>query len=394
MFTRFILLALIFLMLPTIGQAEDTPVPPTKTKSLEIVRQLLEHEEKNKVALDKKAKKAEKDIAEVKDKLVDVTAKIRKNESRLKETEQRIQQSTVREQEITSRLEKDYGSISNTILALERMRRIPPELMIVRPGAPIEAAQTSMLLKNLIPALGHRADSLARDLSELEKIRQQLEKDKVELVEAKAELDKQYPAMQKLLQERESSFKSVNAAYRASAARAEQMAAEAQSLAELVQRLEDAPAPTQIDKPRPKKSARPSRAAKRAAGRGAILPVSGPVLASFGDHDEMGAEILGLKIKTPSKAIVVTPMDGTVKYAGTFRNYGQIVIVEHQSGLHSLVAGMSTTDVSTGQSLKSGEPIGYMPSASSQDGPLTLYYELRQNGDPVDPSSLFSDFKS
>lgn len=394
MFARFILFTVILLILPTTAWAEDTPVPPTKTKSLEIVRQLLEHEEKNKVALDKKAKKAEKDIAEVKDRLVAVTANIRKNESRLKETELRIQQSTVREQEITSRLEKDYGSISNTILALERMRRIPPELMIVRPGAPIEAAQTSMLLKNLIPALGHRADTLGRDLSELEKLQKQLESDKGALIQAKAELDKQYPAMQKLLQERESSFKSVNAAYRASAARAEQMAAEAQSLAELVQRLEDAPAPTQIDKPKPKKSARPSRAAKRAAGRGAILPVSGPVLASFGDHDEMGAEILGLKIKTPSKAIVVTPMDGTVKYAGTFRNYGQIVIVEHQSGLHSLVAGMSTTDVSTGQSLKSGEPIGYMPSASSQDGPLTLYYELRQNGDPVDPSSLFSDFKS
>lgn len=393
MFSRLIFLAALFLMLPITGRAEDTPVPPTKTKSLEIVRQLLEHEEKNKVALDKKAKKAEKDIAEVKDRLVAVTANIRKNESRLKETEQRIQQSTVRKQEITSRLEKDYGSISNTILALERMRRIPPELMIVRPGAPIEAAQTSMLLKNLIPALGHRADALARDLSELEKLQKQLESDKGALIQAKAELDKQYPAMQKLLQQRESSFKSANAAYRASAARAEQMAAEAQSLAELVQRLEEAPAPTQIDKPKPKKSAKASRAV-RAAGRGAILPVSGPLLARFGDHDEMGSEILGLKIKAPPKAIVVTPMDGTVKYSGTFRNYGQIVIVEHKSGMHSLMAGMSTTDVSTGQSLKSGEPIGYMPSASSQDGPLTLYYELRQNGDPVDPSSLFSDFKS
>lgn len=393
MFVRFIFVTVMLLMSSVSVWAEDTPVPPPKTKSLEIVRQQLVQEEKNKAALDKKAKKAEKDIAEVRDKLVAVTASIRKNEASLKDTEQRIQQSSIREQEITSRLEKDYGSISNTILALERMRRVPPELMIVRPGAPIEAAQTSMLLKNLIPALGHRADALARDLSELEKIQQQLEKDKAALVQAKAELDKQYPAMQKLLQQRESSFKSANAAYRASAARAEQMAAEAQSLAELVQRLEEDPTPTQIDKPKPKKSPKPSRAA-RAAGRGAILPVNGPLLARFGDYDEMGSEILGLKIKAPSKAIVVTPMDGTVKYSGTFRNYGQIVIVEHKSGLHSLVAGMSTTDVSTGQSLKSGEPIGYMPSASSQDGPLTLYYELRQNGDPVDPSSLFSDFKS
>lgn len=394
MIARFIFLTLMILMIPVSGQAEDTPVPPPKTKSLEIVRQQLEKEEKNKAALDKKAKKAEKDIADVKSKLVEVTASIRKNESSLKGIEHSIQLSSVREKEITDRLEKDYGSISNTILALERMRRVPPELMIVRPGAPIEAAQTSMLLKNLIPALGHRADALARDLSELEKIQQQLEKDKASLVQAKAELDKQYPAMQTLLQERESSFKSANAAYRASAARAEQMAAEAQSLAELVQRLEETPAPAQIDKPQPKKSSKPSRTAARVAGRGAILPVSGPLLARFGDHDEMGAEILGLKIKASSKAIVVTPMDGTVKYSGTFRNYGQIVIVEHKSGLHSLVAGMSTTDVSTGQSLKSGEPIGYMPSASSQDGPLTLYYELRQNGDPVDPSSLFSDFKS
>ncbi|MCM2344462.1 MAG: peptidoglycan DD-metalloendopeptidase family protein, partial [Alphaproteobacteria bacterium] len=67
---------------------------------------------------------------------------------------------------------------------------------------------------------------------------------------------------------------------------------------------------------------------------------------------------------------------------------------EHDSGYHSLIAGMAKANVGIGQELKTGDPLGFMPSSSSQDAPSTLYYELRHNGEPIDPATFFADLKT
>ena len=83
--------------------------------------------------------------------------------------------------------------------------------------------------------------------------------------------------------------------------------------------------------------------------------------------------------------MVVAPLGGIVRYAGTFRNYGKIVLIEHRNKFHSLVAGLGKVDTFVGQRVDAGEPIGALPTSSGR-----LYYELRYQGDPVNPSKKFS----
>lgn len=380
------------------------PAPPQKTQSLEILQNKIEEEKARQAQLSKQAKDAEKDIAAGKTKIVDLSANIRKNEDAQRALEKNVQELVAQEESLTHKLEQDRGSMATTILGLERMRRVPPELLIVRPGAPLETAQTAMLLGNLLPALNRRAQKLSEDIEKLHQVQTKLADDRKALLATKADLEKQNAELAKMMAAREKEFKTAHSAYRASASRAEQYAAEAKSLAELVARIEEdnkrttSLARERADEERPA----PNKPRKKIASGGkalkglgrAIWPVSGRTIAQFGDQDEMGGAVRGIKIGASAKSIVVTPLAGTVKYAGTFRNYGQLVIVEHNNGYHSLLAGLSRADVAIGQNLSGGEPLGYMPGSSSQNGPLTLYYELRHDGEAIDPSNLFSELKS
>jgi septal ring factor EnvC (AmiA/AmiB activator) len=91
-----------------------------------------------------------------------------------------------------------------------------------------------------------------------------------------------------------------------------------------------------------------------------------------------------LTIETRSSAQVVAPHDGKVVFAGNFRGYGQLLIIDHGEGYHSLLAGMSRIDGIIGQYLLSGEPVGVM--GSPKDGKPSLYIELRRNSQPINPA--------
>ena len=80
---------------------------------------------------------------------------------------------------------------------------------------------------------------------------------------------------------------------------------------------------------------------------------------------------------------MVSPYSGTIVFAGPFRSYGQLLIIEHGDGYHSLLAGLSRIDGTVGQWVAAGEPVGAM-APLSVGGP-SLYVELRHNGEPVDP---------
>ena len=91
----------------------------------------------------------------------------------------------------------------------------------------------------------------------------------------------------------------------------------------------------------------------------------------------------GITIETRADAQVVTPYDGEVVFAGRFRGYGQLLIIQHGEGYHTLLAGFSRIDSVLGQWLLAGEPVGVMGRGSN--GNPALYVELRRNGDAINP---------
>ena len=99
--------------------------------------------------------------------------------------------------------------------------------------------------------------------------------------------------------------------------------------------------------------------------------------------DAYGTTSKGLTIQTRQGAEIVAPYDGRVVYAGPFRGYGQILIIEHSEGYHSLLAGLSRIDAAAGQWVLAGEPVGAM--GQQETGEPELYLELRRNGRPINP---------
>ncbi len=104
-------------------------------------------------------------------------------------------------------------------------------------------------------------------------------------------------------------------------------------------------------------------------------------------------------VATQSGAIVTAPADGNVLYAGPFRSYGQLLILNAGDGYHVVLAGMSRISVVTGQPVLAGEPVGAMgearvaSSSASKDENATpeLYVEFRKDGKPVDPHPWWAD---
>jgi septal ring factor EnvC (AmiA/AmiB activator) len=115
-----------------------------------------------------------------------------------------------------------------------------------------------------------------------------------------------------------------------------------------------------------------------------IMPVRGQLVLAYGQR-AIGADSVskGISIQTRTRAQVVAPYDGQIVYAGEFRGYGQILIIEHGGRYHTLLAGLERIDAGAGQWILAGEPIGVM--GSSQEQFPELYLELRHAGQPVNP---------
>jgi septal ring factor EnvC (AmiA/AmiB activator) len=126
-----------------------------------------------------------------------------------------------------------------------------------------------------------------------------------------------------------------------------------------------------------------------ANARGTLpFPVVGRVVGRYGEESGAGLISKGITIETRPGAQVVSPHRGRVAFAGPFRGYGQLLIIEHGEAYHSLMAGLDRIDTVIGQLVFGGEPVGVM--GYPDDGKPSLYLELRRNNRPVDPLPWFA----
>jgi murein hydrolase activator len=121
------------------------------------------------------------------------------------------------------------------------------------------------------------------------------------------------------------------------------------------------------------------------------LPVNGARIREFGGPDGLGGTQKGLSIAARPGGEITAPCDGWVVYAGRFRSYGQLLILNAGGGYHVLLAGMERISVDLGQFVLTGEPVAVMgsgsqPSSTGTSGQPVLYVEFRKDGAPIDPS--------
>ncbi|MCK5296275.1 MAG: peptidoglycan DD-metalloendopeptidase family protein [Alphaproteobacteria bacterium] len=111
------------------------------------------------------------------------------------------------------------------------------------------------------------------------------------------------------------------------------------------------------------------------------FPARGKIIEKYGKVSRTGIHAKGITLKTRVGAQVIAPYDGTVLFSGPFRGYGQLLIIEHGDGYHTLLAGMEQINSVVRQKLLAGEPVGRM----NKKGQPKLYVELRRNGHPINP---------
>jgi len=333
----------------------------------------------------------------------------------------------------TAELKKRRGELSGTLAALQRMALRPPAAILVAPGKPDDAVRSGLLLRTAVPRIEARANAIADELAALTALHDRMAIRRGELTETGVALARERDRLAATVAEKETLFAAARADGTAEAKRVETLAREAGTLAELLERLEierrTAAAmprprprpdimPAAVPRPRPQ-AAEPARETPPAAeapreapqvaalppeapqtsppratlsptapsisrARGALSPpVEGKLVRRFGDRGELGERSRGASWQAREGAQIVAPWDGKIVFAGPFRAFGPILIIEHGEGYHSLIAGLGRIDVAAGQWVLAGEPVG---GAGPGDGnPANIYVELRHDGQPVDP---------
>jgi septal ring factor EnvC (AmiA/AmiB activator) len=204
--------------------------------------------------------------------------------------------------------------------------------------------------------------------------------------------------MARLVEERQKRQAETERALDAERRRALALARQAEDLKELLGRLErDTEAGAAAPDSAPAKPggtiAKLGPAIAFASAKGLLpMPVNGIKIRDFGSADRLGAVQKGISVATRASAQVTAPCDGWVVYAGPFRSYGQLLILNAGGGYHVLLAGMERISVDLGQFVLTGEPVAMMGGgprtaatvATDSSQPI-LYIEFRKDGTPIDP---------
>jgi len=125
-------------------------------------------------------------------------------------------------------------------------------------------------------------------------------------------------------------------------------------------------------------------------------PVKGNFLNKFGRNRDrkFNAYIVsnGINIKTQKGTAVRSVFKGKVLYTGTLEGYGNIIIVGHGMNYHSLYGHLDEIITTSGKSVRSGQIIGRSGDTGSTIGE-SLYFEMRHNGKPIEPTAWLSKLK-
>jgi len=344
--------------------------------------------------------------------LIEAASRLRTVEGRVADTEARLKPLDDSERGIRQSLGGRRAAISEVLASLQRIGRNPPPAMMVRPEDALASIRTAIMLGAVLPDMRIQAESLAADLSDLVRIRRDIAEEKERLQRDVAALTEERQRITLLMEERQKKQADTEKAIEEERRKTSSLARQVDNLKDLIGKIEqglDAKTRSErasvratqekslnsrIDLAALQDPGRLAPAVAFASARGHLpLPVNGVRIREFGAPDTLGSTEKGLTIATRAGAQVTVPCDGWVVYAGVFRNYGQVLILNAGGGYHVVLAGMERISVDVGQFVLTGEPVAIMGSGSQVAATLAsgsnqpvLYVEFRKDGTPVDPS--------
>ena len=403
---------------PAAPIARPEPITPEqkqeREQELRRIEQSLQRSQSENTQLGQEIALLRGDRARLSADLVATSQRVREAEARTTAAEQRVAALVASETALKRSLETRRETIIEVLASLQRLGRKPPPAVLVRPEDMLQAIRTSMLLGAVLPELRQEAEVIVADLGNLVRTRERLAAERDELAQGLERSRADSERVAALVAARQTQLESSESRLLEERRRVQQLVREAQTLKELISRMEaeiaSAGRAAAAARAVPPPSQNPAQAAALAPGalrdlarlqpkvafqdtKGTLfLPATGPVLKTFGTPDGLGGRESGTSIETARFALVTTPVDGWISFAGSYRSYGQVLIINAGNGYHIVLTGLDRVSVETGQFVLAGEPIASMGNSpagalvsEAGTGLPVVYIELRKDGVPIDP---------
>jgi len=400
--------AILVLSAPVHTQPSPAQAAAQPPKADSVERALQKERDRSK-ELERKAKALAHETAAISRQMVSQAQEARSLERRIAGLKTRLEDIWNLEQSKLGDLRRQHRKLARLLGALQRIARNPPEAMMAYAESARDVLRSAMLLRAVLPQIEAQANTLKSELESIGRLRATAATRKAALDSAAEKLTAKRQELDNLLRRKQALARTTLAEQERALARSAALAAQARNLHGLLASIEHdrkrlkapppaASSPGPVAAPSaplpPKPPARGTTAgetqlalapALRMSGaRGRlVVPVVGQIVSRYGRKEPIGTRIKGLRFETGDGAQVVAPHAGQVVFAGQFRGYGRLLIIDHGEGYHTLLAGLGRIDVAVDQKLLTGEPVGIM--APSGKGSPRLYLELRRNGRPVDP---------
>lgn len=327
--------------------------------------------------------------------LVETATRVRDIEAKVTQTEDRLKPLDARERSIRVSLDGRRDVMAEVLAALQRLGRHPPPALLVSPQDALQSVRAAIMLGTMLPDMRRQAEDLAGDLKNLQQVRVSIDTEHATLKKDLKALSLDRERLALLVAEKQKRQGEAENALQSQRARAAELAKKAKSLEDLIAKLDEEAAKNGQTSDQNGEPRRMAPAIAFASARGRLhLPVNGVKLRDFGEADGVGGADKGILIATRTSAQVTSPCDGWIAYAGPFRSYGQVLILNAGDGYHVVLMGMEKISVDSGQFVLTGEPVGVMGNAARLAAirPLknvsqpVLYVEFRKDGTPIDPS--------
>ena len=378
------------------GFAQTSP-----QQKLNDVERQLEQTQRQQQDLAKTAQDLANQVQTLRDNEVHAAAGAQQHEAALDRLDRKLADLTATEQAEAAELRGKRRAEARVLSALVQLARDPPTALALSPMPPVDAVRGGLLLGRAVPPLAARAHALGNAIAQLEAVRAQIVAAEAEHRSEGDSLARDQAQIATLIAHKQALQQQTQAGLDQNSRQQAALAAKANSLRDLIARLEadrraaeqraaaragaNAKAPLAVTAAAPVQlpAGAPSNIRPIAQAKGRLaVPATGLLVTRFGEAQPGGMASKGVTFETRPGAQVVAPFDGRVVYAGPFKGYGRILIIDHGGGYYSILAGLDRIEQNVGQWLVAGEPIGVMPQSTQRP---RLYLELRDNGQSINP---------
>lgn len=386
---HFLKLLIGLLMVPVIFDVPFSQGQEAEQTELKDLEKKIEASQSRSEELKKKASEAAKEGQKISRQLVVVARQIQEQETALTTLEENMSVLTNQIAAKKDDVRLQNRNMAHTLAALQRLSQRPPEYIIMRPAEAVDTVRSASLLTTALPEIEKKTELMRQDLAELNQMKETLLSEQDNHRVALANLLGQTKNLERLQKEKQNLYSGFLEDAGQEEARMKALAKSAKDMRSLIDKLEE-----ELKRAGPSLLPTPPipEGASFAKAKGALpYPARGNVIRRFGSKIAVGTA-KGISIQSRTGARVIAPFDGRVIFAGKFRTYGNLLIIAHGDGYHTLLAGLNKIDTIVGQWVLAGEPVGMMAqtrlasATGNAMGPAPeLYLEIRKDGVPINP---------